>query len=77
MVRPGGDIAESPVANTALHEDVQSAPWEDDRDLFDCSDATAGSGDRETSGAAGADIGETSDNGQLDDDEVLSIRSGA
>jgi hypothetical protein len=109
VVRPAGGLAESVVANTALHEGVQSAPWEDDRDvgdadvgtfdegdvevmghdeadvvadqgerdLFDSSDPTAGSGDREASGAAGAGIGEMSEDGELDDEEVLSIRSGA
>ncbi len=109
VVRPAGDLAESSVANTAVREDVQSAPWESDhnvgdvdtgsldegdvqvmgvedadvaegqaeRDLFDSPDSTAGSGAGETSDAAGVDIGVTNEDGQLDDDEVLSIRSGA
>ena len=58
-------------------EEADVAADQVERDLFDSSDATAGTGDGEMSGAAGDDIGVTNEDGQLDDEEVLSIRSGA
>ena len=96
VLRPAGDLAESPVASTALHEDVQSAPWEDDRDVGDAGVGTFDEGDVEVMGHDEADVvadqgerdlfdssdlmagsGETREDGQLDDEELLSIRSGA